>query len=222
MNESGSYGTFRAVLQGTITVRKKSRKASAANIATRAAHNQVRRVAEAYRTAGGVWFEERIYEADPRRAWKQAVEDARRQHGTGHDDEGYTGSLAEKEGYGYKVGRREPFASWEEAHKWAGNQSNDKWGPAGAVSVAVPDVKQEEKMTVTVKATNKRQAEQRGTLLIKSTGRIRPRVKVIVEDIRVKKLGGSRTYPEWEVSGVRRQVVFGKITGWLFFGWASS
>jgi predicted nuclease with TOPRIM domain len=222
MNESGSYGSFRAVLQGTITVRKKSRKASAANIATRAAHNQVHRVVEAYRTAGGAWFEERIYEADPRRAWKQAVEDARRQYGYGHDGDGYTGSLAEKDSYGYSVERREPFSSWEEAGKWAGKQSNEKWGPAGAVSVAVPDVKEEEKITVTVKATNKRQAEQRGTLRIKSTGRIRPRVKVIVEDLRAKKLGGSRTYPEWEVTGVRKQVVFGKVTGWLFFGVASS
>ena len=179
-------------------------------------------VVSRFKQAGGQWFEERVYTADPARAWREAVATARRNHGYGHDGEGYTGSLAEKEYEGYKIERREPFPSWAEASRFADKTHNDKWGPAGAVSVAEPKVLQEEKMTVTVKATNQRQAEQRGRLQIKSTGRIRPRVKVIVEDLRVRKAGGSRTYPEWEVAGVRKQVQMGKISGWLFFGWASS
>lgn len=179
-------------------------------------------VVSRFKQAGGQWFEERVHTADPARAWREAVATARRNHGYGHNGEGYTGSLAEKEYEGYKIERREPFPSWAEASRFADKTHNDKWGPAGAVSVAEPKVLQEEKMTVTVKATNPRQAEQRGRLQIKSTGRIRPRVKVIVEDLKVRKAGGSRTYPEWEVAGVRKQVQMGKISGWLFFGWASS
>ena len=179
-------------------------------------------VAGRFKQGGAAWFEERVYTADPARAWREAVATARRDYGYGHGGEGYTGSLAEKEYEGYKIERREPFPSWQEASRFAERKDNDKWGPAGAVAVAEPKVLQQEKLTVTVKATNQRQAEQRGRLQIKSTGRIRPRVKVIVEDVKVRKAGGSRTYPEWEVTGVRKQVQTGKLSGWLFFGWASS
>jgi len=163
-----------------------------------------------------------VYELgqDAGRAFKDAIDEARREYG----QRSYSGTISEKSGYGYKIYRKEPFPSVSEAEDWAWKKypNLDKWGHAGAVPVAPPKVLAKEKVTVTVKATNQRQAEQRGRLEIRSTGRIRPRVKVIVKDLKVRKAGGSRTYPEWEVSGERQQVQFGKIEGWYFWGYASS
>jgi|TARA_R110000824_G_scaffold63518_9_gene166971 hypothetical protein len=203
-------------VSGKITVIKDVSSKTAAQIV----EPDAKRVARRVKQAGANGFE--VYERgqDANRAFKDAIEEARREYG----DRSYSGHIGEKSGYGFKIYRKEPFPSVAEAEKWAWDKypNLDKWGHAGAVPIAPPKVLAKEKVTVTVKATNQRQAEQRGRLEIRSAGRIRPRVKVIVKDLKVRKAGGSRTYPEWEVTGERQQVQFGKIEGWYFWGYASS
>ena len=155
---------------------------------------------------------------DPNRVFRRLREDALHEHG--HDY--YGGHIGLKDGWKYQT--RTPVGSIKEARDLANSVYNryDKWGDAGCIPVAERQVKSSDKVTVKVKANNAKKAEAEGRLLIKATGPIRPKVKVTVENIKVKKVGGARTYPEWEVSGDRVQAVVGQVTGFLFFGWAPS
>ena len=205
-------------VEGKITVIKDV--SGGGKTATQIEEPDAKRVALRVKQAGANDFS--VYERgqDAKRAFNEAIEEARREYG----DRSYSGHIGEKSGYGFKIYRKEPFPSVAEAEKWAWAKypNLDKWGHAGAVAIAPPKVLAKEKVTVTVKATNQRQAEERGRLEIRSAGRIRPRVKVIVKDLKARKAGGSRTYPEWEVTGERQQVQLGKIEGWYFWGYASS
>jgi hypothetical protein len=179
----------------------------------------IARVADHHmRTAGSAYFEEYGQGGNPNSVFRRLQNEALHEHG--HDY--YGGHIGLKDGWKYET--KTPVGSIQEASALANRVYNryDKYGSAGCIPVAERQVKSSDKVTVKVKAINAKKAEAEGRLLIKATGPIRPRVKVTVENIKVKKVGGARTYPEWEVSGDRVQAVVGQVTGFLFFGWAPS
>tara|TARA_Y100000310_G_C20687215_1_gene819840 strand:+ start:1283 stop:3055 length:1773 start_codon:yes stop_codon:yes gene_type:complete len=80
------------------------------------------------KTAGGTDFWEWGRGSDPRKAFSDLQDRARYEHGHG----GYSGSIAEKDGY--KIRSREKMST-KEAEAFANEDidNNDKWGPAFAV-----------------------------------------------------------------------------------------
>jgi len=105
--------------------------------------------------------------------------------------------------------------------------SNDKWGEAFAIPVSEEKVLAKDTVTVTVEARDADEARRKGILLIKATGRVPHGGASIVVDVPAGTTGmklmnkGARV-STWEVTGVRKQVLVGEITGWLFYGYASS
>ena len=89
------------------------------------------RVVARFKRAGASGFRVFIKNPDPKAAFREAVEDA--QHESGHG--GYSGTIAEKDGY--EVRSRDPLPH-DAAHAFADKdgENNDKWGPAYAVPVS--------------------------------------------------------------------------------------
>jgi hypothetical protein len=80
--------------------------------------------------------------ADPKVAFESAIADAQWESGRG----GYTGTIAEKAGYGWsKMVHAPHFDNPREAMTWANDDleeranDHDKWGPAWAVPVYKKD-----------------------------------------------------------------------------------
>ncbi len=91
----------------------------------------LRIVARFQKTAGAQEFSVYIKGTDPKRAFREAVEDARHERGHG----GYSGTIAEKSDF--KILSREPMSlnvarSFVDKHM----DDADKWGPALAVPIA--------------------------------------------------------------------------------------
>lgn len=199
----------------------------------KAEKSAVERVADAFlsRRAGGTGFG--VYQPgkDVRRAFRDAVDNA--QHERGHG--GYTGTIAEKSEY--KVRRDTPFV-WN--GRWPmpaemrdfldkdgdGGPCDDKWGPACAVPVSEEKVLAKDDVTVTVEAKDEVEARKKGILLIKATGRIPPKATILVEVPDGTKgttlVSKGARISTWSVKGLRKQSLVGEITGWYFYGWASS
>jgi hypothetical protein len=90
----------------------------------------VERVAARAKQAGSASFEVFIKNKDPKRAFQQAVDDARYESGHG----GYSGTISEKDSF--TIRQRDPMsmsAARTFAHKDI--DRNDKWGPAFAIPV---------------------------------------------------------------------------------------
>lgn len=190
------------------------------NVVKESSRTAAERVADAFfqtRTAGGSDFHQFGHGADVKEAYRNAMEDARHEYG----HRGYTGSMAEKNGY--EVRSREPMTQ-ADAYKFADRdlEKNDKWGPAFAVPVTEEKLLKEEKVMVTVEAKNDADAVRQGSIRIKATGRIPPKASIVVEKVVVKKTGGGPRVSTYEVTANRKQVILGQIKGWLFYGIASS
>lgn len=194
----------------------------------------VERVADAFlsRQAGADSFGVYSPGKDVRQAFRDAVSNA--QHDRGHG--GYTGTIAEK--HSYKVRREEPFVwngRWpmpEDMRRFleqddrAGSPCDDKWGPACAVPVSEEKVLAKEDVVVTVEARDEAEARRKGILLIKAKGRVPPKATILVEvpegtkGLTLENKGARVS--TWSVKGVRKQSIVGEITGWYFYGTASS
>lgn len=107
------------------------------------------------RKAGGANFRVFIRNPDLKRAFRDAVDDAR--HESGHG--GYSGTIAEK--HDVVARRREPM-SREEAQRFIDEDidKNDKWGPAFAVPIAETTKGKEKAVRVRVEAMSKMEAYQ--------------------------------------------------------------
>jgi len=189
------------------------------NMVRESSRTAAQRVADAYfqnRTAGACGFDNYVDGADPKKAFREAVEESR--YMKGHDS--YSGTINEK--HSYEIRSRDPMTrsqAYDFAHK--DMDKNDKWGPAFAVPVTEERLLKEEKVTVIVEARNDADAVRQGTLRIKATGRIPPKASVTVEKVVVKKTGGGPRVSTYEVTANRKQVVLGETKGWLFYGYAS-
>jgi hypothetical protein len=111
------------------------------------------RIAVRFKQAGASGFFDYIQNPDVKAAFREAVDDARHEHGHG----GYSGTIAEKDGY--EIRRREPM-SREQASEFADQDQgkNDTWGPAFAVPVAESKRVAEKKFKVKVTARDDRAA----------------------------------------------------------------
>jgi hypothetical protein len=108
----------------------------------------VSRVVQRFRKqAGGSDFSVFVKGTDARRAFEEAVKEARYESGHG----GYSGTIAEKSGY--KIRKSTPM-SMEVAGDFVDSdlEHNDKWGPAFAVPVCEAKKGKPEKVTVEVEA----------------------------------------------------------------------
>jgi len=105
------------------------------------------------RQAGGADFEHFVQIPDLKRAFREAVEDAR--HESGHG--GYSGTIAEKSDVVPR--RREPM-SRQEAHKFIQDdiEKNDKHGPAFAVPIGESKILGEKEVVLKVQARDERSA----------------------------------------------------------------
>lgn len=90
----------------------------------------IERVAARAKQAGATDFYVFVKNKNPKRAFQEAVDDARYESGHG----GYSGSIAEKDGF--TIRKRDPM-SMSAARAFANKDidRNDKWGPAFAVPV---------------------------------------------------------------------------------------
>ena len=180
------------------------------------------RAASTTRQAGGSGFSNYVTGKDPGRAFDTARESAGHDSGRG----GYSGTIYEKPGY--TIRSRTPMSK-KEAVAFANKdiESNDKWGDAFAIPVSEEKVLAKDTVTVTVEARDAETARRKGILLIKATGRVPHGGASIVVDVPAGTAGmkltnkGARV-STWEVTGVRKQSIVGEITGWLFYGIASS
>jgi hypothetical protein len=180
------------------------------------------RAASTTRQAGASGFSNYVALKDPDRAFDTARESAGHDSGRG----GYSGTIYEK--HGYTIRSRTPM-SMTEANAFARNDinNNDKWGDAFAIPVSEEKVLAKDTVTVTVEARDAEEARRKGIMLIKATGRVPHGGASIVVDVPAGTTGmklmnkGARV-STWEVTGVRKQVLVGEITGWLFYGYASS
>lgn len=177
------------------------------------------RVAEAWlRTAGGCDFSVYINVKDAKEAFRVAVDEA--QHEYGHRS--YSGTIAEKRGF--EIRKHEPMTR-QQANEFIDRDlnRNDKWGPAFAVPVSEEKLLGTDTVTVTVEARDEADAQRRGTMLIKATGRVPPKatIQVTVLPKDVKRMGGGPRKGTFQVTGIRKQVVVGETSGWLFYGIAS-
>lgn len=128
--------------------------------------DELRRAASALRrTAGATDFSVFVRGTDPRKAFREAVDDARHEHGHG----GYSGSIAEKNDF--KMRSSTPMTR-DEAHAFIDKdiERSDKWGPAFAVPVAETKVLREDTKTVKVSAKSQSDAaeETRKVLVAKA------------------------------------------------------
>ncbi len=180
------------------------------------------RAASTTRQAGASSFSNYVALKDPDRAFDTARESEGHDSGRG----GYSGTIYEKPGY--IIRSRTPM-SMKEANAFVNKDinSNDKWGEAFAIPVSEEKVLAKDTVTVTVEARDAEEARRKGILLIKATGRVPHGGASIVVDVPAGTTGmklmnkGARV-STWEVTGVRKQVLVGEITGWLFYGYASS
>lgn len=183
---------------------------------TRAASTD--RVSKKFLQAGSTPFYNVIWDPDPKRAFQEARQEARDEYG---HQQGYSGSIYNKDSY--HIVQKEPLPR-DRAMEIADKRIDrlDKWGHAEAIPVSQDKVLGKETVTVTVKARDEKDAIKKGSLLIKATGRIPPKVQIVVSDIKVKAVGGGSRVKDWSVTGVRKQVRAGTLDGWLFYGWSSS
>lgn len=177
--------------------------------------------AHTLRRAGASTFEDYYEIADIKAAFRAAVDQAL-EAGDYNYDSGRRenpGSIATK--YRYDIRRDDPLPL-KEALEFSRRdyKNSDKWGPAFAIPVQKPVVRSSETVTVLVKAKTEQEALREGSLRIKSTGRIPPKVRLNVKDPKARKVAGSpNTY---EVTGEREFIVGKGVTvGWLFYGWAA-
>jgi len=121
------------------------------------------KVSSIAKQAGGSDFEVYIPIPDVSKAFNTAVADAKYEHGHG----GYTGSIAEKSGYGYKVITNTPI-SLSETNSIVRQyiDKNDKWGPAFAFPIADEKIKGVKDYTLTVRARNQMEAQKEATKLL--------------------------------------------------------
>jgi len=180
------------------------------------------RAASTTRQAGASSFSNYVAEKNSSRAFDTARESEG--HDSGHG--GYSGTIYEKPGY---IIRSSTPMSMKEANAFVNKDinNNDKWGEAFAIPVSEEKVLAKDTVTVTVEARDAEEARRKGILLIKATGRVPHGGASIVVDVPAGTTGmklmnkGARV-STWEVTGVRKQVIVGEITGWLFYGYASS
>lgn len=183
--------------------------------------------------------------ADPDAAFDTARDDARHEHGHG----GYSGTIAEKDGYLIITATPIDLA---QAQKLAADlidradpRIDDKWGPAGAIAVRQPT------RTVTVDqldgtTTNTRELDERALTQITQVARQRGLISSVetVETGRLfayRQATGPHTWPAQVRPAAVRAITYTEGTaaltvrknpaalaaqtrpdGWLFFGWARS
>lgn len=173
------------------------------------------RVASLYlrKQAGGSDFMMYVPISDVKKAFREAVSEAR--HESGHG--GYTGTIAEKSDYSV---RSHDSMTQAQAFAFADRdiERNQKWGPAFAVPVSEGQVLKEESLTVDVEAKDEATARRMGALRIKATGRVYPNAVVSVEVTKVQKTDTGK----FTVTGTRKQTKPSQIVGWVFYGNASS
>jgi len=143
----------------------------------------LRLASEMLRTAGGTDFSVFVRGTDPRKAFREAVEDARHEHGHG----GYSGSIAEKSDF--KLRSSTPMTR-DEAHAFIDKdiERNEKWGPAFAVPIAEGKVLRESTKTVKVQAKSATFAAEEARKLLTSQARAGSTVEVAVEHGSIKAL----------------------------------
>lgn len=204
-NYVNDFRLFSGEVKWDITISPPSKKASAKHVAQR------------FLTAGADEFGNFVRNPDVGRAFAEAREEAGFSRGRG----GYSGSIVEKSSY--KVRKQEPMTI-KEAQEFADKDvdSNDKWGPAYAVPVAEEKVLKKEMVTVTVEAHDEADAKKRGVIKIKATGRIPPDATILVDVKKIELKSQSPRVKIFDVTGERRASITGKITGWYFYGFASS
>jgi hypothetical protein len=113
------------------------------------------RVLERFKKAGGTDFSVFVPGSDASKAFREAQDDASHEHGRG----GYSGTIAEKNGY---VLRRSAPMTREEAHHFSDKdiEQNDKWGPAFAVPISEAVKSTEKKFSVKVPASSEHAARE--------------------------------------------------------------
>jgi len=108
-----------------------------------------------HKRAGGSDFGVFIKIPDPAKAYSQAVDAARYEHGSG----GYTGTIAEKRGY--KIITRTPL-SMDGAYVLADkNEDNDKWGPALAIPIGAEKQGKSKEIKINVDADSEQDARNK-------------------------------------------------------------
>jgi hypothetical protein len=176
------------------------------------------RVAQRFLNAGGQTFEKWVQEPDAKKAFRKGYREVEDEYG---HQQGYSGHLNTKNGY--TVRHRDPMTVDEVSDFIRRDiDNNDKGDAAFAVPYCAGKVLGKDTVKVVVKARNEKDALRRGVMMIKATGRIPPKASIVVEKPKAKKVGGGKRVAEWEVTGLRKQVVLGRIDGWVFYGWASS
>ena len=172
------------------------------------------RVAARYIQAGSRDFSVYVESKDVNRAFNEAVDAA----GDRYGHKGYTGTIAEKRGYGFKVRTHTPMTK-AQAQEYIDRdiERADKWGEAFAIPVSEERVLGQDKVTVSVDEKSESAALRMGILRIKATGRVPPGANIQVVDAVVKKVGA-----KYDVTGIRKQVITGDISGWYFYGHAPS
>ncbi|MCW6004303.1 hypothetical protein K1W54_06870 [Micromonospora sp. CPCC 205371] len=193
---------------------------------------------------GAATFNQYADGSDPDAAFDTARDDARHEHGHG----GYTGTLAEKDGY--VIITATPMDP-EQAQTLAADlidradpRIDDKWGPAGAIAVRQPT------RTVTVdqlagSATNTWPLDEQALAQITQVARQRGLIgqDETIEDGRLSSHRPTNRPHTWPAQGrlTARTITYTEGTaqltvrkspealaaqtcpdGWLFFGWASS
>jgi hypothetical protein len=153
--------------------------------------------------AGGVDFYQYARGSNARQAFRDAVDDARHEHGHG----GYSGTLAEKSSY---TMRKSTPMTRDDAYEFAYDDAgrNDKWGPAFAIPIAAERVLQEKEYTVKVKAKSRQDAQRLGKEAIASKGRTRKGVTISVKLSKIDQVaaGGVPPTETTKVSGTFFQV----------------
>lgn len=176
------------------------------------------KVAVRHMTAGGTDFQVYIEDKNVDTAFQKARDKYRNERGS----DSYSGTIKEKSDY--KV-RSHEVRNMNDAQKFVDQdiEGNQKWGPAFAIPVSKEKVLKTENVTVTIEAKDLNDARKRGSIKIKATGRIPPNASIIVNVKGVKEVPGAGVRVKtFEVIGERKAVLSGDVTGWLFYGVASS
>jgi hypothetical protein len=141
-------------------------------------NDMARRVATTLqkREAGSYGFDDWVPIKDVRKAFEYARTQAQRDHGHG----GYSGTIAEKDGY--KIHSRTPMSK-SEARKVVNRDTdrNSKYDDALAIPYASETVLQEQEYTVKVKAKDGDAARELGEQAIAAKGRTRKGAQVSVD-----------------------------------------
>jgi hypothetical protein len=142
------------------------------------------------RTAGADSFQESGRGSNPKSIFNDLVQDAKYEYGSG----GYTGTLAEKGGAGFKIMSQTPMSS-QAAREFIADTIDraDKWGPAFAIPYGREKVMGSKEYTVRVQAKNRRSAQQAGKEAITAKGRVRQgaQVQVVKMSIEMTRPGGT-------------------------------